>query len=111
MVHINNKTNQDVIFKWVIKPDTLGIQQCKDSEQEIEIKAGTKDVVQIKLLCFGVHQLSQREIKTLLNLGAVTALGKKNVLLNGYSDLSLAYDNAEINLSMPGKYLSIHLVL
>lgn len=102
MVHINNKTNQDVIFKWIIKPNSSGIQKCRDSIQEIEVKAGKKDIVQIKLFCQGVQKLSQNKIKTLLTLGAVTALGKRNVLLNGYSELSLAYNNAEINLSMPG---------
>lgn len=109
MVHINNKTDQDVIFKWVIKPNITGIQQCEDSEQEIEIKAGTKDVIQIKLSCGGMQQLSRSKIKTLLTLCAVTSLGKRNVLLNGYTYFSLAYDNAEINLALPGQYIQ-HLI-
>ena len=101
MVHINNKASQDVIFKWTIKPNPEAVRQYKCSEQEREVKAGTRDIIQLKLVCD--KPLPRNKIKTYLSLWAVTSVNRTSVLLNGFSVLSLAYVNSEINLSLQGK--------
>ena len=68
------------------------------------MRAGKKDVITIKLVCDKPYS-TLRQIKKCLSLSGKTNGTEANVLLNGYTALSLAHSNADIDLSIEGLFV------